>query len=194
MRKVELPAGYSFREMSKEEFQPLWQEQAARIFDDDALLFRVFPSLSAGEQDRWRALGRKMGEPYTLRLGIFHGEEFVGWHVGDQKDAQTFYMRNSAVLPAHRRLGLYTALLSEVMGRVEGEGFQLITSRHVATNNDVIIPKLKAGFLLTGMELSDSFGTLVHLTYFTNPLRRKVMDFRAGQVRPDEDLRQAFRL
>jgi hypothetical protein len=99
-------------------------------------------------------------------------------------------MRNSAILPNHRRKGLYSALLREVVIKLEKKGFQVITSRHNAGNNDVIIPKLKAGFLITGIELSDAFGTLVNLSYFTNPLRRKVTLYRSGDQYPDEEVKK----
>jgi hypothetical protein len=62
------------------------------------------------------------------------------------------------------------------------------------TNNDVIIPKLKAGFLITSFELSDTFGSLVHLTYYPSPLRRKVQVYRAGDLFPDEEIRKALGL
>ena len=60
------------------------------------------------------------------------------------------------------------------------------------TNNAVIIPKLKAGFVISGFEVSDRFGTLVQLSYYFNPLRRKMMDVRVGQRKPDEEIRKLF--
>lgn len=81
-----------------------------------------------------------------------------------------------------------------ILETVRQQGFQTVYSRHVATNNRVIIPKLRAGFLITGVELTDMVGLLVRLTYFFSPLRRKALDFRAGQLRPDDDLRRLFGL
>jgi GNAT superfamily N-acetyltransferase len=189
-----LPTGYSIREMTQEEFQPLWQKHAASIFDESQLIFRPFPALPESEQQSWKELGKNMGQPFHLRLGLYHGEEFVGWHTGNQESGETFYMRNSAVLPAHRRKGLYRALLADTLGRLKAKGFQKIYSRHNATNNDVIIPKLQAGFVITGLELSDAFGTLVHLAYFTNPLRRKMLEFRSGDLFPDQEIRDHLKL
>jgi hypothetical protein len=59
--------------------------------------------------------------------------------------------------------------------------FQIVYSRHVATNNQILIPKVKAGFVITGIEVLDVFGVMVHLSYFFNPLRRKVLDARVGK-------------
>ena len=72
------------------------------------------------------------------------------------------------------------------------KGFQKIWSRHNYTNNEVIIPMLKRGFKITGTELTDTFGALVHLTYFPSPLRQKVLEFRAGMLKPDAELNKVF--
>lgn len=194
MKKHSLPESYSFREMESAEFRPLWIEHSKPIFDDDGLIFRPMEFLPESEKESIKTLGKLMGTPYSLRLCIFHGDKFVGWHTGNQESADTYYMRNSAVLPEHRGRGLYSALLAEVMSRLSEKGFQRIYSRHTATNNAVLIPKLKAGFVITGLELSDNFGTLVHLTYMTNALRRKMLDFRCGEIRPDEELRKALKI
>lgn len=103
-------------------------------------------------------------------------------------------MVNSAVLPAHRGRGLYSRLLEVALTTLIDKGFQRIWSRHNTTNRAILIPKLKRGFLISGTELSDVFGSLVHLTYFTNPLRRQAMDFRSGQARPQQELRNALKL
>ena len=95
-------------------------------------------------------------------------------------------MLNTGILKEHQGKGIYSALLPVIIERVRSQGFQTIKSRHNATNNQVIIPKLKAGFVITGLELSDGFGTLVTLTYFMNEKRREVMDMRSGLKKPNE--------
>lgn len=66
--------------------------------------------------------------------------------------------------------------------------------RHSATNNAVIIPKLKAGFVITSMEISDMFGVLVHLTYFPKVLRRKMITYRVGDMKPDEEIKKCLKI
>jgi len=176
--------------MSKEDFDPLFQEHATKIFDDETLVFRLRDALSDDERARIKKLDGSMGEPFMLRLGVFHGDEFVGWHLGRQDSASSFYMQNSAILPAHRRKGLYNELVKRALEVATELGFQSIWSRHNATNNAVIIPKLKQGFVISGMEVSDVFGTLVHLTYFPKEVRRKMMDFRVGQIKPDAETKK----
>jgi hypothetical protein len=42
------------------------------------------------------------------------------------------------------------------------------------------------------MEVSDMFGTLIHLHYFPKELRRKMMDYRVGQIKPDEEIKKSL--
>ena len=178
----------TIRELTPEEDRHIWADLAPGVFEATHD-FRYRDQLSAEQLARMQALGANMGEPYRLKLGAFVEGELAGWSVGMQESAEAYYMTNSAVLPAFRRRGLYKALIEATVARVTAAGFQRVYSRHVATNNAVIIPKLQAGFVITGLELNDRYGTLVHLTYLPHPARRKVLDYRAGQVRPDEELR-----
>lgn len=183
---------FKFVELSNEEYQKYWNEWGPGIFDDNSTSLDTRKILSEVEKNQIRELHKNVGQMYRLNLGIFKGETFCGWFTGDQYNMETFYMRNSAILPEYRRLGLYTALMNEVIKRVGEKGFQIILSRHTTTNNNIIIPKLKAGFIITAIEMSDRFGTLVHLSYFYNSTRRKVMEFRSGDLKPDAQLKDAL--
>jgi GNAT superfamily N-acetyltransferase len=193
LAEVKLPAGYEIREMENAEFEPLWQKSAELVFADSQF-FRFFYFISEEEKSKYRDLAKFYKDVYSLRLGLFYKNEFVGWSCGDQHSAEAYYMRNSGILKEHRKKGLYTALLNATVKILTEKGFQRIFSRHNASNNEVIIPKLKFGFTITAMEISDVFGTLVHLTYFPNPLRRKVMIYRDGNLMPDEELKAALKL
>lgn len=185
---------YEIREMSQEEFLPIWNLHAEKIFDDHSQIFRVFDWLDHQEKEKAKDLRKFIAEAYQLRLGVFVGGQCVGWSVGHQESAETYYMRNSAVLPEYRRQGLYTALMHKTTEILKEKGFQKIYSRHCATNNAVIIPKLTAGFVITSMEISDMFGVLVHLTYFPKELRRKIMNFRVGDLKPDEEIKKCLKI
>jgi len=191
---MNLPSEYRFVELPQEEFQTLWNKWGQEIFQssDTSLDFQFV--FSEQELMHLKNLSKNLSQLIRFNICIFKNDEFCGWFTGDQYNHETFYMRNSAILPAHRRKGLYTALMNEVLNRVEKMGFQIVLSRHTTTNNSIIIPKLKAGFLITALEVSDRFGTLVHLSYFFNEKRRLVMKFRSGDLRPDSDLKKALRL
>lgn len=188
-----LPYGFELRKLSAEEFRPLFQEYRPKLFGE-TLAFRQHEALSEQEQSAQKNLQSKMGNLYELYLALYYQGHLAGWSFGRQVDSEKFYMVNSAILPEHRLKGLYRTLLQVILQEATTEGFQIVYSRHVATNSAILIPKLKAGFLMTSFELSDIFGVLVHLSYFTNPIRRKAMCFRAGQAIPDEELRKYLAL
>ena len=183
---MQIADGYRLQWMSQEEFSRTHALRRAAFGDILRLGWRDM--MSQGEIDAQAALNARAGEPFELYLGLYKGDAFVGWSAGYQRSRESFYMMNSGVLPEHRRKGLYTAMLTSVVQRTQDEGFQIIRSSHQATNNAVIIPKLMFGFIITGMEISDQYGTLVQLDYFTNERRRRVMDFRCGQSQPEPEV------
>jgi RimJ/RimL family protein N-acetyltransferase len=171
---TELPAGYEIRELTAEQFLPLWRRHRDRFFAGVA--FRLDPG-SAPPPQRWR-----------LALGSFKDDEFVGWTVGHQIDASRFEMYNSAVFEAHRGLGLYRALVTATIDRVFAAGYTTVTSRHHPNNAAVLIPKLKCGFVISGLFVDPSFGTLVELSRYATPLQRSAFDYRVGLIPMDESL------
>jgi ribosomal protein S18 acetylase RimI-like enzyme len=189
----QLIGSYILRELPDSEFEPLLREHHPRVFSG-RFDFALEQALSATEKSAMAALRDRLGTPYRLNLAVYREEEFVGWSFGLQESAEKFYMINAGVVPEHQNRGIYSALLPHVLERVKEQGFQIAYSRHAATNNRILVPKLKAGFLITAFELSDRFGTLVHLSYLFNPLRRKVLDVRSGETVPDAEVRKHLRL
>ena len=184
---------YTLRALSPEAVDQLLMPHLREMFSGN---FRLQMAGLYSEQElaaRAR-LRTTMGKPFRLTWGLFHNNAFVGWTFGWQIDHETYYMTNSAVLPEHRRKGLYTSMVRCLLARLTEEGFQIVFSRHTATNNAVLIPKLKLGFIFSSFELSDVHGTLVHLRYYTNPTRRAVMDVRSGQRRPVGRMAEVFGL
>ena len=83
-------------------------------------------------------------------------------------------MAKSAVLPGHRRKGVYSALVRRAIEEAAAGGAIVVRSRHVAANNAVLIAKMKLGFIITGSEFSEEYGFLVRMTYFVREERRKL--------------------
>ena|SRR5215216_2663543 len=189
MKSWHVGNGYEIRQLSSQEFGPLFREHRTRIFER-TIGFDVRNAMSEGEKEALKRLAQKIGEPYVVNLGLYHRGEFVGWSWGRQDGCERFHMVNSAVFPEHRRKGFYRALMERVVNEAASEGFQIVYSRHAATNSAILIPKLKFGFIITSFEISDAFGLLVHVSYFTNPIRRKVMQFRVGELMPDDETRK----
>jgi hypothetical protein len=186
---------YVVREMTAAEFQPLFTQHKDSVFEN-VHSYSAKDLLSETEQNKLKDLEQMMGgSPYHLYLGVFtHDGQFVGWSWGCQESRSIFYMVNSGILKDHRRKGLYAALLEKCVGILSVKGFQMIYSRHTVTNNDVIIPKLKAGFIISKMEIDDRFGALIHLHFYTNQTRRQIMDYRSGQSKPDQKIKDLFKI
>lgn len=185
---------YCIKEIPEEEFMPLWENHRLKLFDENSPLYRLRDHFSTEEERNWQNLKSLMGNPFRLCLGVYKDNEFVGWAYGYQENATRFYMCNSAILPEHRRKGLYTRLLHAVIERVTQMGFQEIYSNHKATNNAILIPKLTAGFKITGFSVKDTFGVLVTLTLFTNEFRHKLLDYRVGEIKPDDEIKEKLGL
>jgi len=182
---VPLVDGYYGREMDRAAFDVFFSEHVKSVFGSTRSL-PVHRLMTPDEREAEAGLRARMGEPISLYFGIYTADhEQIGWSYGFQEGSQRFYMCNTGILAAHRRQGLYKALLPVIVNRVAAMGFQIIFSRHAMTNNAVIIPKLRAGFVISNFELSDRFGTLVHLSYFTNAGRRNAMDYQCGQANLD---------
>ncbi|MBF0364982.1 MAG: GNAT family N-acetyltransferase [Oligoflexia bacterium] len=162
------------------------------LFDDHAMTLQAGKTLTEVDKDRLDLLKQRMSTLYRLNLALYHGDHLVGWSFGVQDAIDAFYMCNSAIFPKYRRQGLYTSLLKTVLEIVTEQGFQRIYSRHKSTNNAVIIPKLKVDFKITGLEVNDVFGILVHLSYFPKEIRRKVLEFRVGNIPLDDEIKKYF--
>lgn len=183
MKTIRLQPGYTLVDVDPAAFGALFRERRAEMFPH-SLEFDAEAALSTQERLRKRELAQEIPAMYSIRWGIRHNRRFIGWTYGFQENAERFYMCNTAIEREHRGKGLYSAMLPHVLRNLGEHGFQVAYSRHAATNNAVIVPKLKAGFHITGMELSDRHGTMVVLSYFFNDLRRQALHFRSGEVRP----------
>ncbi len=59
----------------------------------------------------------------------------------------------------------------------------MVRSHHHATNNAVIVPKLRAGFRLQGLQV-DEHGVMAVLNYSFDTVYSDYMDIRSGLKRP----------
>lgn len=182
------------RSLPADLFEELTAKHAAEIFSDAQYFFRPKNYYSSDDVQKITALKEKLGTPIRLNFGAFHRDDLIGWSWGAQESSEVFHMINSAVLPQYRNQGIYTKLATSIVDEASVLGFQVIYSRHVATNNAVLVPKLKAGFHIAAFELSDQYGVLVHLRRYMNPTRRKMLDFRAGAIGPDPEIKNILKI
>lgn len=180
--------GITVRPMDVPEFGKLFMERRSEMFDRSPSV-NIGGMLEPDEIEAVRRLQARTGASWRRQWALEAEGTVIGWTYGRQQDAEAFTMVNTAIAPDYRGRGIYTALLSFVIDVARKEGFQRIRSRHVATNNAVLVPKLRAGFLLTGMHLDETYGLMADLTYYTNPLRREIMTVRSGECRVSDRLR-----
>jgi L-amino acid N-acyltransferase YncA len=188
-----LPHGYSIEEVGPDYFGEAVDKKMDFVFSED-LIFRARSIYSEFENQKLATLGEGFVIPYRYFAVVRFDNEVVGWTWGYQDSKDSFYMVNSGLLAEHRGKGLYSRLLKNVMKVLMEKGFQRVWSRHNMTNNEILIPKLKFGFHITGTELSDAFGVLVHLTYFSNSIRKRVLNFRSGHESPNSEMRKVLGL
>lgn len=158
----------------------MWGEEG--YLDVNSLASEEERAQSKAHSDRYHELPQ-------LCLAIFEGDSFVGWFWGRQEVSDEFHMVNTALLPGYRGQGLYTKLLAYLLKRIQAMGFRSVVSHHHPDNPGILIPKLKAGFVITGFRLYDNFGLLVQLCYWFNPAHREAFGFRTGRLAASERVR-----
>jgi hypothetical protein len=154
--------GISMRTVDAAEFNAvcdaLWAAEA-RPHADVAPLYRDREAETAD-------LGAVVGAGLAHRVLFEQGGELVGCYWG-QQDASgppgRYYMVNTIFRRDVQGRGLYSRLLPRVIAAADGAGFTEVWSRHRADNNAILVPKLKAGFVITGFEIAPKFGVLIHL-------------------------------
>ncbi|MEM7037304.1 MAG: GNAT family N-acetyltransferase [Bacteroidota bacterium] len=189
--KQSLFGKFWYKAVEEAEIHAVFGQYMAKMFGD-SIRFQPETIWTAEEVVQMKDQKQAYEEFFTIRFVIYHEEEFVGWMTGREENYETFYMENSGVLPKWRGKGVYSAMMKEMMKLAKEKGYQIIKSRHNATNNAILVPKLRAGFLITGFELSDRYGTMIHLSYFLNPKRREVMDMRSGFRYPGQEILEAL--
>jgi GNAT superfamily N-acetyltransferase len=172
----------NYRFITEEEFWPLFKIHRPIIFAENNTV-----DIDSFFSEEDKAKRKKLNEFIQLKYNVFlvayddnNNENLIGWSWGFAKSNHEYYMCNSAVYPEYRGKKIYTTLMNMVIEKVAADGFQEITSKHHTSNNAVLIPKLKKGFLISGTEINTRFGLMVSLTYFPNKQIEHVFHQRIG--------------
>lgn len=150
----------------------------------DKIFSKVFPPGSGYRPSKKESAGLIYCSNEYRKL---HAEKFlikskgkvVGWVQGEMDDFETFYMRNTGILPGHQSKGVYKAFLEVFEKYIFKLGYTRISSQHSPTNATVLSLKLKAGFVIVGQETHERWGVLVKLVKFSSKKRK---DFYLKQV------------
>ncbi len=178
---------YTFRYLEKDEFDAFYAQESAAAFADATHFDPRERIYRQEELERIAALKMTWTNRRQILIGAYDAAgALAGWSQSVQERGDEICMCMSAVKPAHQRHGIYARMLDMLLDRARELGFQSVISFHQATNNAILIPKLKAGFHVTGVEYRDTRGVLLKLTYLFNDERRHLLDVRSGFVKPDE--------
>jgi GNAT superfamily N-acetyltransferase len=169
---LKIKGGYSIRPVAKKEVMELVAKSYATVFPDrgDTPCFRMSPERRKKAQDFWKM------------YDVLHHEWFlfldpkgkpIGWHMGEAEDFQTFYMRNTGILPEYQGRGLYRAFLKAFSAYLGELGYERISSQHKPTNKSILILKLKQGFVIGGFEMTENWGALVKMVKIIPQDRRE---------------------
>lgn len=157
-----LPKGYVVHPSTKDEVYAFQKLTFDEIFGkrDATQYFRVpEPRFAAAREmsnlyqklhHEWFLFKTKAGEP-------------VGWFMGEAEDFQTFYMRNTGILPEHQNQGIYTSFAAQLTKYIGEIGYERISSQHKVTNQKILISKLRMGFIICNLELTENWGPMVKL-------------------------------
>jgi len=160
------------------------QAIAEPIFGDAARQQHLRDLIGPEAAERHAALRQSLPKVERIRVGAFDGERLVGYSQGWFEPGGNFYIGSSAVDPDHRRQGVYTRLLKSIEQAVRERGGISISSQHVATNNAVLIAKLRLGYVIAGTEYVDAMGLLVRLMLHLTAERGALFAARTGMLAP----------
>jgi len=155
-----LPGGVELRHVEAAELSAvtdrMWKEAARPVGRLDALYSEV-------QRAQMADLGAVLGKPLAHRILLVEHGEVIGAYWGQQAPLGRYLMVSTIIRPDRHGRGLYRALLPRIVEAVRDAGFTEIHSWHRADNNAVLVPKLKAGFVIMGFEVTPRFGVLVQL-------------------------------
>lgn len=145
------------------------------MFDE---VFTPFPDLGAyripdDRQAKLTALREAFAGTHHEYFVFYDGDTVAGWAYGEMHDPETYFMSNTAILRAYRRRGLYSRFLSHFIGYLTALGYERITSTHQPNNTAILIAKLKAGFVMSGVMLDERWSAQVQMTYHIHADRQR---------------------
>jgi GNAT superfamily N-acetyltransferase len=187
--RIHLFDDYYFRQAEAEEFTAFFGQNRQRMFEDISHI-PIEEYMSGPERQRRKDYDDMVHRLYELRILIMHGHEIIGWHIGRQGQRECGHMSNTGIFKEYRGRGIYSALLPKVLEIFREQGIAKVNSKHHVSNNAVLIPKLKAGFVITGFEVDERYGLFVNLSYIFSEQRMNAYKVRVGAMRPDEEIKK----
>lgn len=144
------------------------------------------PAFTPEQSAALRDLDAIVGDRLQHRMLFEADGATIGGYWGQQETFGRYYMTVSVFRPEWRGRGLYTALLGRVTAAVAHAGFREMYSRHRADNNKILVPKLRAGWLIAAFEVAPRWGLTVHLRKYLVDALTLVHEYRVDGARVAE--------
>ena len=100
-------------------------------------------------------------------------DEPIGWFYGYMEDEESFFIDTIGLVPEYRNKGIYRVFLRQLIAYLGAVGYERLTSTHHPNNRGVLIPELKVGFNIVGLELNESGGPVLKVAYLIHEDRKK---------------------
>jgi hypothetical protein len=167
---LKLSNGYSVEAATKESVYEFLSANISKVFPgrDSATNFQRPESRRAAFKELHAHYLQLHHEWFLFKLN----GETVGWFMGETEDFSTFYMRNTGILPEHQNKGIYGEFAKHFFSYLVQLGYERISSQHMVTNQKILISKLKMGFIICNLELTEDWGPMVKLVKFLFEDRR----------------------
>ncbi len=156
-------AGISIRPIAAAEAYPIIQPLVKDVFSPLADLGLMQPAQAP------QLLSDSLQRHNENFIFYDSDDQPIGWSFGWQTEPDTFYMNWTGIIPAYQNQGIYSAFLRHFISYLKTLGYRRITSNHMVNNRRVIVAKMKAGFIASGMSLDERWGAVLWLTYFIDP-------------------------
>ncbi len=81
------------------------------------------------------------------------------------EDEESFFIDTIGLVPEFRGKGIYQAFLRRLITYLRAVGYERLTSSHHPNNRAVLIPELKVGFNIVGLEINESAGPVLRVAH-----------------------------
>lgn len=130
----------------------------------------------------------------VIHLGLFRDESLVAWGTGYNIGFNVFYLDDSVSLVENDGGDSYSRLTQAMIDAANDEGFHSLKCHHSCCASEVIALRLKMGFAITGLEITESRGPAIVMEYYINKKRYEILRFRNGESRPNAWVRKILKL
>jgi GNAT superfamily N-acetyltransferase len=165
--------------------EPYWA--AVDAWREDHFPPEVFYRLSSLRTEAARASQQRIaevrgGDPLRDFFVARIDGEIVALFSGFDREPGVYRMWHTSVHSAHRRRGIYRAILATTIGYTRELGYDAIVSEHAPCNNPIVVAKLSAGFRIVALELDAAVGPSLILRYFHHPDHLAAYELRCGHA------------